>query len=267
MKINPVAKIRVMTYNVHSCRGLDGRVIPERIARVIEQFNPDLVALQELDVKRRWSKRMDQPLLIAQYLRMQCHFQSAIAVEGEDYGIAILSRYPLKIKKSQDLSSCSKKSFPGKMYIPVLKYFFEPRHAIWTSVMIGGKEEVYFVNTHLSLRAQERFEQVKSILGQEWLNMGSHKVSTIFCGDFNEGLRSRGYKLLKGVFNEVKSSMANKSSRKTLFSPLPLFEVDHIFYNGNLRVESVNVPKTSLTRIASDHLPVIADFSLYQGGQ
>ena len=256
-----------MTYNVHSCRGLDGRVLPERIARVIEQFNPDLVALQELDVNRRWSKRMDQPLLIAQYLRMHCHFQPTIAVEGEHYGIAILSRYPFEIKKSEDLPSCSKKSFPGKSYIPLLKYIFEPRHAIWTSVIIGGGEEVYFVNTHLSLRAKERFEQVKSILGQEWLNMDSHKVPTIFCGDFNEGPRSRAYQLLKASFGEVKSSMTHKSSRKTLFSPWPLFEVDHIFYNGNLCVESVNVPNTSLTRIASDHLPVIADFSLYPGGQ
>ncbi|MBU0469553.1 MAG: endonuclease/exonuclease/phosphatase family protein [Candidatus Omnitrophica bacterium] len=261
MKTKPITKIRVMTYNVHSCRGLDGRVLPERIARVIEQFNPDLVALQELDVNRRWSKRMDQPHLIAQHLRMQCHFQSAIAVEGEHYGIAILSRYPFEIKKSVSLPSYPKKSIPGGSYIPFLKHFFEPRHAIWTSVTISGRE-IYFVNTHLSLRVKERFEQVKSILGQEWLNMDSHKVPTIFCGDFNEGPRARGHQLLKASFDEVKSSMPQKSSRKTLFSPLPLFEVDHIFYNGNLCVESVNIPNTPLTRIASDHLPLIADFNL-----
>ncbi|MBU1044426.1 MAG: endonuclease/exonuclease/phosphatase family protein [Candidatus Omnitrophica bacterium] len=266
MKINPIAKIRVMTYNVHSCRGLDGRVIPERIARVIEQFNPDLVALQELDVNRRWSKRMDQPHLIATHLRMQCHFQPVIAVEGEHYGIAILSRYPFEIKKSVDLPSYPKKSVPKKSYIPFLKYLFEPRHAIWISVTIGS-EVINFVNTHLSLRANERLEQIKSLLGEEWLNMDSHKIPTIVCGDFNEGPRSRGYQLLKASFGAAKSSMPDKSSRKTLFSPFPLFEVDHIFYNGNLRVESVKVPNNYLTRIASDHLPVIADFSFYQGGQ
>lgn len=261
MKTNPTAKIRVMTYNVHSCRGLDGRVLPERIARVVEQFNPDLVALQELDVNRRWSKRMDQPLLIAQHLRMQCHFQPVIAVEGEHYGIAILSRYPFEIKKSSDLPSFPKMSILRKSRIPFSKYFFEPRHAIWTSVTVSGRE-IHFVNTHLSLRANERLEQVKSILGQEWLNMDSHKVPTILCGDFNEGPRSRGYQLLKASFGEVKSSMPQKSSRKTLFCPLPIFEVDHIFYNGDLRVESVNIPNTSLTRMASDHLPLIADFDL-----
>jgi len=257
-----VMKLRVMTYNVHSCRGLDGRVLPERIARVIEQFNPDLVALQELDVNRRWSKRIDQPLVIAQHLRMQCHFQPAIAVEGEHYGIAIMSRYPFEIKKALDLPSHPKLAFGKK--IPLLKYYYEPRHAIWTSVTIKGRE-IYFVNTHLSLRSAERLEQVKGILGQEWLNMDSHRVPTILCGDFNEGPRSLGHQLLRASFSEVKSTLSHKGSKKTLFSLLPLFEVDHIFFNGNLKVESVSVPSTTSTRVASDHLPLIADFSFDQG--
>ena len=144
-----------MTYNVHSCRGLDGRVLPQRIAEVIEQFNPDLIALQELDVNRRWSKRMDQPRLIAEHLRMQCHFQPAIAVEGEHYGIAVLSRYPFEIKKTGDLPSVLPKTALKRKSLPLLKYFFEPRHAIWTSVTIGGTE-VYFVNTHLRDRKSTR---------------------------------------------------------------------------------------------------------------
>lgn len=259
-----VAKIRVMTYNVHSCRGLDARVIPERIARVIEQFNPDLVALQELDVNRRRSKRVDQPLMIAQHLRMQRHFQPVIALAGEHYGIAVLSRYPFEIKKSVGLP-ITPNSVRWKK-IPFLRYLFEPRHAIWTSVTIGGRE-IYFVNTHLSLRPKERLEQVKSILGQEWLSMDSHKVPTILCGDFNEGPRSLGHRLLKTSFDEVKSHMGKKGSRKTFSSAAPIFELDHIFFNGNLRVESVSIPSTPLTRIASDHLPVIADFSFFHGDQ
>ena len=148
--------------------------------------------------------------------------------------------------------------------MPLLKYFFEPRHAIWTSVTINGKE-IYFVNTHLSLRSAERLEQVKSLLGQEWLHMDSHQVPTILCGDFNEGSRALGHQLLRASFDEVKATTGHKGSKKTLFSLLPLFEVDHIFFNGNLSVESVRIPSTPLTRIASDHLPVIADFKIDLG--
>ena len=255
------SKIRVMTYNVHSCRGLDGKVLPERIAQVIEQCNPDLVALQELDVNRRSSKKIDQPLLISQYLRMHCHFQPAIAIEGEHYGIAILSRYPFDIKKAQNLPSYPQKLDYKKNSMPFLRYFFEPRHAIWTSVMINGLE-IYFVNTHLSLRGKERFEQIKGLVGEQWLNIGSHNIPVIFCGDFNEGPSSMGHQLLKKYFGEVKSNMDEKSFKKTLFSYWPLFEVDHIFFSGDLKVECVNVPVTPLTRIASDHLPLVADFIL-----
>ena len=257
-------KFRVMTYNVHSCRGLDGRVLPQRIAEVIEQFNPDLVALQELDVNRRWSNRTDQPLLIAQHLRMQCHFQPAIAIEGEHYGIAVLSRYPFEIKKAGDLLSHSSKTELKINSFPVLKYFFEPRHAIWTSVTVGGRE-IYFINTHLGLRPRERFEQVQSLLGREWCNRDAQKVPTILCGDFNEGQRSAGCRLLKSSFSEVKNFMPLPSSKKTFFSCLPLWEVDHIFFNGNFRVESVKIPATPLTKVASDHLPVIADFTFDRG--
>ena len=149
-------------------------------------------------------------------------------------------------------------------HIDIIKYLFEPRHAIWTSITINGKE-IYFVNTHLSLRAAERFEQIKGILGPEWLNIGSHSVPTILCGDFNEGLRSQGYRLVRESFDEVKSTMSPESSKKTFVSLCPFFEVDHIFFNGNLSVNSVSVPSTPLTRVASDHLPVIADFIIGQG--
>jgi endonuclease/exonuclease/phosphatase family metal-dependent hydrolase len=258
-----IKKIRVMTYNVHSCRGLDGKVLPQRIADIIAEFNPDLVALQELDVNQRWSNRIDQPLMIAQHLRLQCHFQPALAVEGGNCGIAILSRYPFEIKKSIDLPRHPQKPFT-RNYIPLLKYFYTPRQAIWTSITIVGLGPVYFVNTHLSLRANERFEQIKSLLGSDWLNMDSHKVPTILCGDFNEGPGSKGYQLLKAAFKEVKSDTDFKSSKKTFFGPLPLRELDHVFYRANVRVESVSIPRTSLTKIASDHLPVVADFSFTQ---
>ncbi len=239
-------------------------MLPERIARVIEQFNPDLIALQELDVNRRWSRRMDQPRLIAQYLRLRCHFQPCITIAEEHYGIAVLSRYPFEIKKSVALLSCPQRGVAGKICTPLFKYLFEPRYAIWISVVVGGVE-IYFVNTHLSLRPGERLEQVKSLLGREWLNMDSHKGPTIVCGDFNEGSNFQGYQLFKKAFDEVKSFIKQKSSKKTVFSYLSLFEVDHIFFNRSLSVESVSVPRTPLTRIASDHLPVIADFSLYGG--
>src|SRR5689334_13841828 len=58
--------VRIMTYNVHSCRGMDGAISHERIAEVIERYNPDVVALQELDLGRERSGRLDQTRSIAE---------------------------------------------------------------------------------------------------------------------------------------------------------------------------------------------------------
>ncbi|HSG05092.1 MAG TPA: endonuclease/exonuclease/phosphatase family protein, partial [Nitrospiria bacterium] len=92
--------IRIMTYNVHSCIGMDRRVAPDRIARVIAEFDPDVVALQELDVGRHRTQKTDQAHILAEQLQMAHHFHPAIHVEEEKYGDAVLSRLPMRLIKA-----------------------------------------------------------------------------------------------------------------------------------------------------------------------
>ncbi|MGA2193495.1 MAG: endonuclease/exonuclease/phosphatase family protein [Nitrospirota bacterium] len=62
--------ISVLTYNVHGCAGLDNEISPSRIAEVVAQYSPDVVALQELDTGRRRSGLVNQPEVIAGHLNM-----------------------------------------------------------------------------------------------------------------------------------------------------------------------------------------------------
>lgn len=85
-----------MTYNVHGCVGMDGKLAPERIAsRVIARHTPDIVALQELDVGRRRSNGVDQAELIARRLEMEQIFSASLHVEEGRYGNAILTHLPM----------------------------------------------------------------------------------------------------------------------------------------------------------------------------
>ena len=86
--------VRLMTYNVHGCVGVDKRLDVGRIAAVIAQNRPDIVALQELDVGRARSGRVDQAHEIAGRLGMRVHFNCAFRVEEEQYGDAILTPLP-----------------------------------------------------------------------------------------------------------------------------------------------------------------------------
>src|SRR6188768_47680 len=85
--------LRVMTYNVHGCIGTDRRLDAGRVAQVIASCDPDVVALQELDVGRTRSGAMDQPRAIADRLGLHMDFLSARDCDGGRYGNAVLSRH------------------------------------------------------------------------------------------------------------------------------------------------------------------------------
>src|SRR3954468_8937101 len=150
----PTVPLRIMTYNVHRCLGVDRALSPERIAQVIASCHPDIVALQELDVGRLRSGKVDQAETIARDLGMDVHFFPALRVMEELYGDAILSRWPARLVKAGSL--------PGH---PRLRGM-EPRRGLWSKVTIGDCE-LQIINTHLGLLGAERAAQVETLLGDE----------------------------------------------------------------------------------------------------
>ena len=90
-------RLRVMTYNIHRGRGVDWKVDLGRTADVIKSFDPDVVALQEVDIGRKRSGRIDQPTELAKRLAMDMVFAPNIEYEnGERYGLATLTKLPIR---------------------------------------------------------------------------------------------------------------------------------------------------------------------------
>lgn len=240
--------LRLMTYNVHSCRGMDRRLSPERIARVIAQCNVDIVALQELDVRRARSDGVDQARRIAEILGWSYYFSPAVSLAGDEhYGDAILSRLPMELIQARNL--------PGIHLRPHL----EPRGALWVNVMIGQRS-LQLVNTHLGLLRAERQLQVDALLGPDWLAHPKCSGPKVLCGDFNALPHSAVYRRLTSTLNDVQHSRPGRR-RATFSSAFPLLSIDHIFVNG-LRVISVESPRHLLARRASDHLPLVAELAI-----
>jgi len=127
--------LRIISYNVHGCKGMDNRISTDRIARVIARYNPDVVALQELDAGRSRSLGVDQAQRIAGKLEMQFHFHPSFHYKEERYGNAILSRYPMSLIKKDVLPKLWNKSF------------LEFRGAIWVRVEHQGRN-INIINTH-----------------------------------------------------------------------------------------------------------------------
>ena len=233
-----------MTYNVHSCIGTDGQISPLRIAEVIDRCNPDIVALQELDAGLERTEMTDQAHLIAHTLEMSFHFHSSIRVQEGGYGNAVLSRTPVRLIKS------------GPVPTEQLNPSYERRGAVWAEVELHGRK-VQVVATHFGLNRHERVSQAKSIIGPEWLGNPECLPPAVLCGDFNAMAGSSVYRLITRHLRDVQRGQKGKFPKGTFPVQLPFMRIDHLFITPNLKVRSVSVPRTSLTRIASDHLPLM----------
>jgi endonuclease/exonuclease/phosphatase family metal-dependent hydrolase len=242
----PRDTVRIMTYNVHGCRGLDRRWSPERIAEVIAGCHADIVALQELDVGRARSGNIDQAEMIARALGMDVHFYPALRVMEELYGDAILSRLPARLIKTGGL--------PGLRRLPGL----EPRGALWSAIRIGDVD-LQVINTHLGILARERVRQIDALLGPEWLGHPDCHEPVVFIGDFNAAPQSRVYRQLARRFADVQRAPCVRRARATYPSRFPSLRIDHVFVSRSIEILAAATVRTPLARMASDHLPVVAD--------
>lgn len=241
--------LRVMTYNTHSCDGMDGRVSPGRIARVIAQYSPDIVALQEIDRGRMRSRGEDQATLIAEKLGYHAVFCPTVRHGDTDhYGHALLSRRPIEVVKVAELPGAPDTWWP------------EPRCALWVRLLVG-ETPVNVVTTHLGLSPRERLAQMKALLGPDWLGPVIATEPVVLCGDFNLTPGSAPYGLAASKLRDVQAAGDGHRPLNTFSSMQPFLRLDHIFVSAHFETGRAFVPRNDLTRIASDHLPLLADLS------
>ncbi|MBW2012076.1 MAG: endonuclease/exonuclease/phosphatase family protein [Deltaproteobacteria bacterium] len=238
-----------MTYNTHSCIGMDGKLSPKRIARVIARHAPDIIALQELDVGRSRTGGMDQAHLIAKYLQMEFHFHPTIRMEDGLYGNAVLTHLPMRPVKANRLPG-----LPNKTHI-------EPRGAIWVAIEVNGTE-IQFITTHLGLRPNERQAQARALLGADWLSHPDCREPVILCGDFNALPSSPVCLKLGNRLHDVQIKLDSHIPKSTFFGRYPFARIDHVFVDPGIKVVNIEVPGTELANVASDHLPLIAELRI-----
>ena len=221
--------VTVATWNIHSAIGTDGHFAPERIGQVIKEMNADIVGLQEVPLGGT-----DWPDVL-NFLQAATGFHG---VEGPThcnpkrrFGNAVLSRYPIIASRSIDLSF-------GRC---------EPRGALDADIDCHG-HPLRIIATHLGLRPGERRAQIKTLLEV----FGTNQMPMILMGDINEWLTwGRPLRMLERHFEAVPAPV-------TFPSRYPVFALDRIWISPRHRLVHVNVHTTALSRLASDHLPLIA---------
>jgi len=238
-----VPTFRVMTYNAHSCVGTDGKLSPARIAEVIARADPDVVALQELDAGQSRSESVHQPDWLAAQLGMSVHFTSARCCNEGHYGNAVLTRHPFTVMSEGGLR----------------RRRDEERAVQWLKVHIAGLE-LSVMNTHLSIHFRDRLLQIEQLLGAEWIAKAESHVPLVICGDLNSSQFSPVYRRLRKDLVDAQR-VNGARALPTWPSRFPLFRIDHLFTSPSIQVIRCEVRRDSLSMVASDHLPLLAELS------
>jgi endonuclease/exonuclease/phosphatase family metal-dependent hydrolase len=234
-----MTRFRVVTYNVHKCRGLDGRTSAARIASVLRELDAEVIAMQEV--------LAPQVETIAGELEMQHVFGHNRRHHGHLYGNALLSRWPIRATQNYDLSVTGR----------------EERGCLKADVAVKGDAVLHVFNVHLGTSHGERRVQGGKLVAPELLLHADLQAPRLVMGDFNEWTSGLATKLLR---SHLKSAdvRAHLGRSKTYPGVLPFLHLDHIYYDEALRLEKLSLYRTRKTLVSSDHLPLVGEFAWIQ---
>jgi endonuclease/exonuclease/phosphatase family metal-dependent hydrolase len=240
-----VASFRIVTYNIHKCRGLDQRVRPGRIAEVLAETGADIIALQEVWSVESGSEEANQARYIARELGMEMCAGINRRLGGA-YGNVVLSRLPIGTHANYDIT------WRGR----------EPRGCLRVDIgMNEMRAPLHVFNVHLGTAFLERRHQARRLLDKDILGDEELTGVRIVLGDFNEWTRGLASRLLAAHFT-VADPRTNMRRSRTYPGIIPLLHLDHIYYDSSLELVHLNLHRSRRALVASDHLPLVADFKL-----
>lgn len=229
MKRTP-GTLRILTWNIHGALGRNPRFDLARAVELIDRWDPEIVALQEVDSRRNRGEGINPFEFLQRELGEHGIGAKSITTDDGDYGQMLISRWPMNDVVVHDLS------YPER----------EPRRAI-AGVIATSEGPLRLVATHLGLSIHERRGQAKKLL-----DIAGHGTeTTIVAGDFNDWF------WVGSVRSALSREMSGVTQFRTFPSFFPLLRLDRIYCRP--RGALMHAFSDREARHISDHLPVIAD--------
>lgn len=239
-------RLRIATYNIHKGKGWDRRVRPDRIIQVLSEIDADILALQEVACIEGKGREHNQAQYIAKELGYFAEIGKTRRYQGGACGNLVLSRFPFKLVQNYNIST----------------RIHEHRGCLRADIQLPHGELLHLFNVHLGPLFFERRRQARNIFDRRIVNHGGLTGIRIVLGDFNEwtkGLASR----LFGSYFQCAGTKPTLSGERTYPGPLPLLNLDHIYFDRSLKLEDLTLHRNRTALAASDHLPLVAEFSVW----
>ena len=231
-----IPSVSVVTYNIHTCVGVDRRYDPSRISTVLREIDADIACLQEVDA-RRSERHADQWAYLGIATGCQVVTGTGVCQPRLRFGNAILSRFPVLAARLIDLTVAG----------------HEPRCAIDADLLIDERV-LRVIATHFGLHAAERRQQASqlmAVLGEPVPANRRKAYAVLLMGDLNEW-RGR-----RGAIRSLDRSLGASAAAPTFPSWMPVLALDRIYADGPAVIRDVGVYRSPLARLASDHLPLV----------
>ena len=244
---------KVLSYNIHRAIGVDRRFQPGRIVDILRHHDADVVLLQEVDEGVPRSRELDLAKEIAETSGYEHRAVGHnVSLRKGRYGNALLSRWPIEIQRNIDLTIGTRKR-RGCLHTRLL-----------ASRPHSAEHRLDVFNLHLGLSARERQHQIGALARSHEFTDVPQDVPCLLAGDFNDWLAQ-----LHPVVREIlgfKSATQHRFGYQATIRTYPSFSptgaLDKIYYRGGLRLIAARSCRLAVSRIASDHLPIVAEFEL-----
>jgi len=238
-------RFRIAAYNIHKCRGLDRRTSPERIISILQELHADILCVQEVVNAPGGDVLHDQAGAIERaFPGYTSAFGANRPLHGGTYGNMTLSRFPIRSVRNHDIT-----------------HRREERGVLQTEIEVSPGRTLHLFNIHLGTMPLERRAQGKLLLSTGILGQPQLTGPRLLIGDFNEWTQGLTTKLLRSSFQTFRPRHAGRFPR-TFPGLLPVFTLDHCYYEAPLELVDTHLWRTREALVASDHLPLVADFEI-----
>jgi len=232
--------MRIATYNIHKARGMDGRTSIKRIANVLGSLDADIIALQEVFADCESAEGQVEAL--ASELDLKGTFGCTTHRRGRPYGNAILSRWPILESRDMDLT-----------------WLHRERRGCIRADLKTPRGTLHVFNIHMGTSYFERRHQVRNLLS--WNQIHEHLSGPrVLVGDFNEWIKGLTTRMLSEKFESLNLEL-HVRKRRSYPGFLPIMHLDHMYFERPLHIEKAELVRTRLSKLASDHLPLVATFA------
>jgi endonuclease/exonuclease/phosphatase family metal-dependent hydrolase len=236
-----IPSVRVVTYNIHTCVGVDRRYDPARIVAVLREIDADIACLQEVGARPSSGRHADQWAYLGEATGCRVILGAGLGDHRRRFGNAILTRFPVATARSIELTVAG----------------HEPRGAIDADFLVGDRV-LRVIATHFGLHAGERQLQANRLvaaLGESSIASRREPDAVLLMGDLNEW-RGRS-----GAIRAFDRRLGPSAAARTFPSWLPVLALDRIYVDGPAMLSEIYVYRTPLARLASDHLPLVGSLS------